>query len=277
MLLAANAHAAIEVRDDDGRRVRLPQPARKVVTLAPSTTELVAAIAPRSLVGVDSASDFPGEVAGLPKVGRYDGANVEAVMALKPDLVVAWSGEAMARSLDRLRAQGIAVFVSRPGNPDEVADNLRRLGVLLGRPEQAQRQADVLQRRYAALKAEHAGRSTLKVFVQISENPLMTVSDRDFLGKAIGDCGGINVFADAVAPYPLVGVEAVLAKAPELIVSTSAKADWQAWRRYPALPAVRRGQLKPLDDDRLLRPGPRLVDGVATLCGLIDAARRPRK
>ncbi|MBM3116456.1 cobalamin-binding protein [Jeongeupia naejangsanensis] len=277
LLLVPVAQAAVEVRDDNGEPVRLQQAAKRVVTLAPSTTELVAALAPASLVGVDSASDYPDDVRTLPRVGRYDGANVEAVMALKPDLVVAWSGDAMARSLAQLRALGIAVFISKPANPDEVADNLRRLGVLLGRDKQAVALAASLERRYARLKDRYAESRKLKVMLEISARPLMTVSDRDFLGRAIGDCGGLNVFGDAVAPYPIVSVEAVLARAPAMIISTSASADRQRWMRYSGLPAVAQGQLKVLDDDRLLRPGPRLVDGVAALCQVIDAARSARK
>ncbi|WP_432723119.1 cobalamin-binding protein [Jeongeupia wiesaeckerbachi] len=277
LVLVTSAQAAVEVRDDNGERVRLSQPAKRVVTLAPSATELVAELAPTLLVGVDSASDYPDVVRTLPRVGRYDGANVEAVLALRPDLVVAWSGDAMARSLAQLRAQGIAVFISKPANPDDVADNLRRLGILLGREKPAAERAVLLERRYAALKAEHMSRQRLKVMLEISARPLMTVSDRDFLGRAIGDCGAINVFGDAVAPYPIVSVEAVLAKAPALIISTSASPDWQRWLRYPGLPAVAQHRLQVLDDDRLLRPGPRLVDGVAALCQVIDAARPARK
>ncbi|GHD64590.1 cobalamin-binding protein [Jeongeupia chitinilytica] len=273
LALAVSANAAIEVRDDLGESVRLSQAARRVVTLAPSTTELVAELAPQALVGVDSASDYPASVGTLPRVGRYDGANVEAVLALRPDLVVAWSGEAMARSLAQLKAQGVAVFVSRPGNPDEVADNLRRLGKLLGRSSRAEARAAQLQSRYVALKATYRGRLRVPVMLEISRRPLMTVSNQDFLGRAIGDCGGINVFGDVVAPYPLVSVESVLARAPALIISTAADPDWQHWTRYPGLPAVIHGQLKILDDDRLLRPGPRLVDGVAALCAVIEAAR----
>ncbi|BCL76827.1 vitamin B12-binding protein [Jeongeupia sp. HS-3] len=269
--------AALEVKDDRGEAVRLPSAAKRVVTLAPSATELVAAIAPHSLVGVDSASDYPAAVAGLPRVGRYDGANVEAVMALRPDLVVAWSGDAMARSLASLSAQGIAVFVSRPANPDEIADNLQRLGVLLGQPHKAAQLAKNLRQRYTGLKQRYAGRRPVKVFLEISANPLMTVSNHDFLGRSIGDCGGVNVFADTVAPYPLVSAEAVLALAPELVITTSSRPDWQRWSRFPAMPAVARQQLKVLSDDRLLRPGPRLVDGVEALCSVIDAARPAAK
>ncbi|KAF0812446.1 Vitamin B12-binding protein [Andreprevotia sp. IGB-42] len=274
LVLQPLAHAAIQVTDDLGNSVTLARPAGRVVALTPHATELVAALAPGALVGTDSASNYPAGVANLPRVGRYDAVNVEAIIALKPDLVVAWEGTAVQRSLQAVQKLGIPVFFSTPQTPVDVASNLTRLGVLLGKPQRAAAQARAMQRDYAALKARFSHAQPVRVFLQISPQPLLSISERAFLGRAINDCGGINAFADASEQVPQVSMEAVLAFAPQVMVATSPVTELAMWRRYQALPAVASGQLYGIVDDRLMRPGPRLVEGVTLLCERIDAARR---
>ncbi|SMC21151.1 vitamin B12 transport system substrate-binding protein [Andreprevotia lacus DSM 23236] len=275
LLLAGAVQAAtLSVKDDLGNTVQLAQPAQRVVALTPHATELVAALALQRLVGIDAASNYPPAVAGLPKIGRFDTVNVEAIVALKPDLVIAWEGTAMQRSLQPLARLGIPVFYSKPQTPADVADNLLRLGKLLGADDAARAQAGKLQADYAALKARYRGAAPVRVFMQVNAQPLLTISDLTFLGQAIKDCGGVNAYAAAGVTVPQASAEAVLAFAPQLLVATGKVDGLAGWRRHAALPAVQKGQLYGIADDRLVRPGPRLVQGVQLLCDRIDAARQ---
>lgn len=275
LLLAVATHAAaIEVKDDLGYTVQLAQPAQRVVALTPHATELVAALAPQRLVGIDAASNYPPAVAALPKIGRFDTVNIEAIVALKPDLVIAWEGTAMQRSLQPLAKLGIPVFYSKPQTPADVADNLLRLGKLLGADDVARAQAGKLWADYAALQGRYGRTAPVRVFMQVSAQPLLTVSDRTFLGRAIKDCGGVNAYADASVSVPQASAEVVLAFAPQLLIVTGKVDELAGWRRYSGLPAVAKGQLYGIVDDRLVRPGPRLVQGVQQLCDRIDAARQ---
>ena len=117
----------------------------------------------------------------------------------------------------------------------------------------------------------------MRVFYQVSGTPIFTIAGGHLIERALADCGGVNVFADARIPAPQVDVEAVLARHPDAIVAATARAvrpDWlDAWRAWPELPAVRRGNLFVVDADRMHRAGPRFVDGMAALCSALEVAR----
>ncbi|TJZ77500.1 helical backbone metal receptor [Chitiniphilus eburneus] len=272
-LWAMPAWAAVDVRDDAGNRVRLEQPATRVITLAPHATELIAALAPRTLVAVDRYSNYPEQVRKLPQVGDYAAINVEAVIALRPDLIVIWEGKAATELAARLARLAIPVFISRPASVEDIATNLERLGVLVGKPEQgkalARRQRDGL----TALQRRYAGKPPVRVFLQLGVSPMFTVSRKAFLGQALADCGAMTPYAEDRAVTPQASLEAVLGFAPELILvdgPAEALADWQ---RFPELPAVANGAVIALSGDRFVRPGPRFVEAAMELCRRVDAAR----
>ncbi|SFN49180.1 iron complex transport system substrate-binding protein [Formivibrio citricus] len=246
---------------------------RRIVSLYPHATELVAVLDASRLVAVDGASNFPPQVRHLPRVSAYPEPSTEALLALRPDLVITWTSRQQARLAARLNRYGIKVLAIEPQTPAGVADEIRKLGKLLGVDEGAQALASGYEQRLAGLKQRYQFAERIRVFVEVSEKPLMTVSGRSFLGKMVEDCGGENIFASQPAAAPLVSLEAVLVHRPEIIVTTSGQASLAQWQRYRQLPAVQNGQLHLLGNDELMRPGPRLPEGMEMLCRLIDRAR----
>lgn len=277
-LFAGLARAGVEARDDSPRLVRLPAAAQRIVSLAPHATELMfAAGAGDRLIAADEFSDFPSAAKALPRIGRAGALDVERIVALKPDLVIAWGSGNVPGQVAQLRRFGIPVFVSEPRAPEDVASTLRRFGALAGTPEPAGRAAAVFESAWAGLRREYAGRSPVSVFYQIWDKPLMTVNGAHLISKLINVCGGRNVFADVGQLAPTVDTEAVLRTDPQAIVGSGAderRPAWlDDWKRWPGMRAVRDGQLHDVPPQLIQRHGPRLIEGTRRLCEVIDRAR----
>jgi iron complex transport system substrate-binding protein len=276
-----SAAASLSVRDDAGNSVVLAQPARRVVTLAPYLTELVfAAGGGRRIAGTMMHSDYPPAARSIPLIGDSHQLDVERLIALKPDLLVVWSSGNSAHQLDAVRKLGIPVFHSEPRKLDDIADTLERLGQVLGTVPEARKSAIELRARLAALAAQYRNRPPVRVFYQISARPLYTLNGKHMVSDAIRLCGGENVFSHMTVLAPQVGIEDVLVANPEALVAGQAPGEQMdglnIWRQYPVLQAVRRGNLFALDADLLNRSGPRIVEGVARLCEMLETVRRHR-
>lgn len=270
---------SLNLIDDIGRTVRLPAPARRIVSLAPHITELVyAAGAGERLVGAVDYSNYPPQAAALPRVGSYAAVDLEAVLALKPDLVIAWKTGNADPQYERIIRLGIPVFVSEPRRLDDVAISLSHMGRLAGTSTAAEAAAAAFRTRRDALAARYAGRAPVKVFYEIWHQPLMTVNGQHLISDVMALCGGRNVFASVSTLAPAVSEEAVLAAAPQAIVASgmdAARPEWlDAWRRWRSLPAVARDNLFFIPPELLQRHTPRILDGAQRLCEQLDQARR---
>ena len=271
-----DAAAAIALDDDAGRRVELRQPAKRIVTLAPFLTELVfSAGAGERLVGVSAYSDHPPEAKRLPRVATAATFSLEEVAALRPDLVLAWRDSVRAEDLQRLEMLGIRTFVAQPKRLDDVARLLEGIGALTARDVSVP--IARYRGRLAALRARHADRTPVPVFLEVWHNPLQTVAGRHWINEALELCGARNAFADLDGVAPLVSWEEVYRRDPPVVVGVSSR-DGEAqflanWRLRPTLSAVKAGRLLFVDADTLARPTLRLADGVAQLCAGIDRAR----
>ncbi len=275
-LLGVQVRAAtpVAVSDDTGVRVALAHPARRIVSLAPHTTEMLFALGVGSrLVGVSRDSDYPPEARRIPRVGGAGGLDYERILALHPDLVVAWASGTGAARIRRLRRLGLTVFVSAPRRFSDIASSLRRLGVLVGRAARGRRLARRFRHATAAIRRRWSTRRPVTVFFEIWNRPLMTVGGRDIISQAIRLCGGRNVFYALHPLAPRVSIEAVLARNPRAIVVGGPSAWLAPWRRWKQVAAVRQGDLFRLDPDRIQRPGPRILQGTRLLCRDLQRAR----
>jgi len=273
------AEAAVAVLDDGGREVRLAQPARRIVSLAPHVTELLfSAGAGDRIVGVVEYSDYPPAARQLPRVGAYNAVDMERILALRPDLVVAWASGNPPALIEQLRELGLTVFLSEPRELEDVASNLERLGRLAGTGATARAAANVFRQRLRALREHYAGRAPVSVFYQIWHRPLMTVNGEHLISKVIRLCGGRNVFADLPALVPKLEMEAVLAADPQAIVAgvrePGDEAWRQDWRRWRQLRAVREGHLISVPADLLQRHTLRILDGAEQLCAALERVRQ---
>jgi len=274
----AAASAEVSAIDASGRRIRLAAPAQRIVSLAPHATELLyAAGAGDKLVAVSEYSDFPEAAKRLPRVASSGGIDLERLLALRADLVIAWRLEATARALDRIEALGIPLAYIEPHRLEEIPQAIETLGVLAGTQPAAQAEAARLRAELGRLVSAYRGRPPIDVFYQISQRPLMTLSGRHFVSDALTLCGGRNVFANAPIIAPEVDAEAVLAADPQVIIaarSDPADKSWQDfWLRFGNVRAVRDGNLMAIRGEEMHRHGPRAIASTARLCELLDEAR----
>jgi iron complex transport system substrate-binding protein len=253
-----------------------PGPAPRVVSLAPNLTELAyAAGAGSLLVGTVEWSDYPAEAKALPRVGDAWRLDYERVLALRPDVVLAWPGGTPASVVERLRGLGLRVVDVPSQRLADVPAALRQLGRLAGTQDVAERAATDFERRIEAARIAHAGARTLSVFIQVDDAPVYTVNGRHVISEVVELCGGRNVFAALPQLAPPIAVEAVLAADPQVIVSTDDTiADPLAqWRNWPRLRAVQAGTVYSLPSDLVTRASPRLARGVGVTCEALDRAR----
>ena len=274
VLSALPAAAAVSVQDGGGQTVTLARPAQRILTLVPHATEMLYAIgAGDKLVATVEYSDHPDAAKRLPRVGSFTGFSLEAVMRQRPDLVVAWSDGGAPRELERVRSLGIPVYLSHPLQPDDVAKEMLALGRLAGVDAAAGRAAASYRQRLADLRRRYVARAPVRVFYQVSQTPIFTISDQSFMGPLISLCGGVNVFGGVRQPAPQVSAASVVAARPQAILAGD-EASLRGWKRWPTLPAVAGNALFALPGDAMVLPGPRLVDGATSLCLALDTARQ---
>jgi iron complex transport system substrate-binding protein len=284
LALLASAHAELVFKDDSGQEVRLKAPARRIVTLAPHATELLyAAGAGDRLVGTVEYSDYPPAAKKVPRVGSYDRFDLEAISALKPDLIIAWESGNPAAQVGKLKALGLTIYTTQPNRMDDVAGQLERYGRLAGSEAVADAAAVQFRQRLERLRRTYAGKPPVRVFYQIWINPLMTVGGPQIISDAIRLCGGENVFGHLPQMAPAVSVEAVLQANPEAIVATGmgdARPEWlDDWNKWTRMTAVKHGNLFHINPDLMQRHTPRILDGTEQLCADLDIvrSRRPAK
>jgi iron complex transport system substrate-binding protein len=266
------AAAAVETVDDSGHSVRRAQPAQRIVALTPHLTELLyAAGAGDAIVGAAAFSDQPPAARSIPRIGDARALDLERIVALQPDLVVAWVSGSPHRQLARLRALGLTVFENEPSDFDAIASTIERLGVLAGTSGIAQARAAEFRRELARIRASYGDHAPVRVFYQVADRPLVTVSSKHVIADALRVCGAVNVFEGARNWLPRPSREAVLLADPDaIVVAAPVGTDaLVAWKRWTALRAVAAGRLYVVDPDTLHRATPRILEGVEALCGHI--------
>lgn len=278
LLGIAAARAEVVVRDETGAELRLPAPARRIVSLAPHVTEMLfAAGAGGYIVGTTDYSDYPAAAKSIPRIGGYSRIDLEAVAALKPDVVVGWESGNAAAAVAKLRGLGIKVYLTQPNRIEDIAGSLERIGRLAGTEKEAAAAAAGFRERLTQLLGRYAARPKLRVFYQIWKQPLMTVNGRQIISDAMRVCGGENVFAGLPTLAPTVTAEAVIAANPDVIVASGmgeARPEWlDDWRRWPSLAAVSRDDLYFIPPELIQRHTPRILDGTEKLCQHLESAR----
>ena len=278
LVLSGSALADIAVQDDAGNTLHLGKPARRVVSLSPGATELLFAAGGGSVVkGVVSYSDYPEAATRLPVVGSYNALDIEKILGLNPDLVVAWGSGNPPMQISRLQTLGLPVFVSEPRNFDDIPKTLLRLGRLLGTREQARRAAEAFRRRLVELKKRYPKNKARekRVFIQIWNDPPMSINGEHLISKVVEQCNGRNIFHDAQQLTLTLDVETVIKEDPDVIIATRDGAlgeKWlQRWRRWKFLNAVRQQALYTVNPSYLVRHTPRILQGMEAVCRLLHS------
>lgn len=278
-LLLCAAHADIRVVDDTGYELVMKQPARRVVSLAPELTESLFAVgAGELIIATVEYSDYPEEALAITRIGAFHQLNVESVVSVRPDLVVAsYSGNG-GEVIDRLRAVGVKVYASEPRQLDDIAVSLRNLAVLTTGDPAASAAADRFQKRLEELRASYGYSAPVTVLYQVWNDPLMTINDRNLIAEIIRLCGGVNAFGNAPTTMPVINIEAVLKADPHVIVASGMaeeRPDWlDRWRRWPSLRAARNGHLYFIPPSLLQRYSVRILDGAERMCEFLEEVRQ---
>ncbi len=275
--IASTAFAQV-VRDDYGNSVRVAKAAQRIVALSPHLAELTyAAGAGERLVGAVEYSDYPAEAKALPRVGSDAGIDLEAVLALKPDLALAWPNVGTTRAVNRIAELGIPTFRSEPRELDDIPRTLERIGWLAGTAVEAARAAAAFRARAQEIEKRYASRPKVRVFYQVWDRPLQTVNGNHVISKVMAMCGAENVFAALPAIAPEIDREAVLKANPQVIIASGSdgrRPAWlDEWKGYSGLAAAARGHLYTLPPELIQRHTPRLLDGAALLCEIVERVR----
>jgi iron complex transport system substrate-binding protein len=273
------AHDFCNMQDSLGDKVVLKKPARRIISLAPNLTEIVYAVgAGKRLVGVSKYSDYPQAAKKIPVVATYNDINIERIISLKPDLVLAWQGGNPITQLNNLRKLGIPVYVSSFANVTDVAKNIAIIGRLTGTAVNAKNVAKTFMQTYTKLQRKYSHKQPITVFYELSLQPLMTLNARSLVGQVIKLCGGENIFAKMSILVPHVNLANVLQANPQVIFISGQMQDdadiLRQWQEYRQLRAVKNKYIFTINPDLLERYGPRILQGAQQVCTYLDSVRQ---
>jgi iron complex transport system substrate-binding protein len=273
--------AAWTLTDQTGRRVTTPGPPRRIISLVPSVTEVVFALgAEDRLVGVTDFCDFPPAARRKPRVGGMLAPSLETVVALKPDLAVVTTAGNREETFAALVRLGIAVYVVNPTSVAGVLDLVARMGAVTGQERAAEQLTASLRARIDTVSARVNARPRPRVLYVLWPDPLIAPGKGALVTELLALAGGDSVTADAGEPYPRLGLEAAVARAPEVIIVAShgsgeGRMARERWERFTSLPAIKGGRLHTADGNLLHRYGPRVVDGLEQLARIIHPEAFP--
>jgi len=270
----AGADFPFTFTDRLGRTVTLATAPQRVVSLAPSNTELAFAVgAGERVVGVTTFCNYPAAALERPKIGGFAARtiSIEAIVALKPDLVLA--GDRTQRAvIDALELAGVTVAAVQPRGWGEIQETTRLLGRIFGTTEITDRLLAAANERLRVVAAKIDGlppERRVRVYWEVFDEPLMSAGPRSLIGEAVTLAGGVNIFGDVKEEYPQVSVEAVIARDPQVIIGPLSmrqrSMSLEALRARPgwaAISAVRAGRVVILPDEPVTRAGPRFAEGV---------------
>jgi iron complex transport system substrate-binding protein len=286
-LVSATALATTTVTDDTGQRVTLPNLPQRIISLAPSATEMLfAAGAGNHLIATVDFSDEPAAAKRVPRIGDVTAIDMERLVALHPDLVVAWPGGGNPAQIEKIARLGIPIYRQQVNRLADLPDSLRRLGALTSDESTAERAARALSAELTRITREYGGGRRAAgapatgalptVLLEVWNRPIYTVGGGHLMSDALTSCGVRNVFGDLQELGPVISTEAVIARNPDIIVASAPPgeaASWLAeWKRFGSLNAVRTGRLVAFEDQRLNRLGPSVVPATESLCKALAAA-----
>ena len=253
--------------DDAGRRVSLPFKVGRVISLAPNLTEIVFAVGGGGqLVGRTSYCDFPAEAKSVAEVGDTLHPSLERVIALKPQVVLISTASQLEVFTQQLQNQNIAVFVTDPHDLDGVFRSIEQIGEILGKKEQATTLVQTLRQRTSAVEQAVQQKQPVRVFYQLSAEPLYTAGHDSFVTDLMRRAGAISVTADLPGAWPKYSSESALAAKPDAIIlptgGSMGSGNSTVTEALRQSPAVLQGRVYKINDDHLVRPGPRAIDGL---------------
>lgn len=276
--VSAVCHGQISVTDYLGRTVTLEKPAQRIVALAPHIVEnLYSAGAGDRLVGAVEYCDYPEEAKKIPRIGAISAYSLEAIVALKPDLVVVWHSGFGGKSLPKFLELGLTVYASDPTSLEDIPRSIRDYGILTGQQATADKAADNFTTRLQQLRETYRDQQALSVMYQVWHQPLQTLNNQHIISDLIQLCGGTNTFGDAPTIAPKISIESVITHNPDVIIASGMgeeRPEWlDHWNKYPGLTAVKNQNLYSVPPDIIQRHTLRILQGVERVCEVLEVAR----
>ncbi len=270
------------VTDMSDRSVCLNTRSPKIISLSPGSTELLfAAGAGSRVIAVDQHSDYPESVKQLPNVGGYPNVNVEAIVAMKPDLVVVWTAGNSQKVIGQLESLGVKTFHIDVVDFAGIEQAIQSLGQVAGTEKEANRVVDDFSTQLKALQNNYGQREPVSVFFEIWRSPLMTVGSGQVIDDVISLCGGRNIYGDVSERIPKIGIESLITRDPQVIIGSDPRGDTPEtrkdligyWSQWENLQAVQGHQLFLVPSDLIARPTSRILEGAEMICHQLQAVR----
>lgn len=273
---ALEAEGPITVVDDTGKEIILEKPAERIISAAPSNTEILFALGlEQKVVGVSDFDDYPEEVKEKEKVGGLYDLNVEKIISLQPDLILVISGAEEA--IAQLQDKGIVVYTAEPKTLDQALENIRKIGQLTGADAQAEELISQMQEDIDAVKSKVVDipeEKRPKVFWEVWNDPLMSAGQDTFISDLIVTAGGVNILAlDGLTGWPEYSVEKVIEHNPGVIIAPESLAPTPDVilqdARFSSVKAVQEKRVYVVPDNLVVRPGPRVTQGLLLIAKAI--------
>ncbi len=256
------------ITDEIGRKVKVVKTPQRIISLAPSITEILFSLGLGSkVVGVTSYCNYPKEAANIAKVSDTLHPNLEMIISLKPDLVLVSTASQLEQFTAKLSEVGIPVFVIKSQSVIGVINSIELVGQVTNSVEQATKLTDSLKARLEKVIQENNSKSRPKIFFIVGTEPLITAGRNAFITDLINLAGGTSISADVETEWPAYSIETVIARSPDIILSPGSHVDGESSntalpKGLAATPAVKKQQTYQIDGDLILRPGPRIIDGL---------------
>ena len=267
----------LRVQQADGSELRLAEPATRIVTLAPHLAEGVfAAGAGRQLVATVEYSEFPAPAVDIPRIGDAFRLDIERIVALQPDLVIAWDSGNPRQAVEQLRQLDLRVWSVEIREPLGIAAFIESVGRLSGHADESETEASRLRARLATLEQRYAGALPIRYFYQVDARPLFTINGQHLISRGLALCGGVNIFAGEPGLAFQVAHESVIVANPDAMLAPrlpGAADPLATWRAWPGLSAVQQSALFLLPADEISRATPRFLDTLDQACDLLQALR----
>ncbi|MBU1299818.1 MAG: cobalamin-binding protein [Bacteroidetes bacterium] len=270
----------LKITDDLGRDVVLDKKPSRIISLAPNITEILFALdSGKTLAAVTDYCDYPEQAKTKPRIGGMINPNYEIITELNPDLIIMTVEGNNQNDFDKLEKLGYKIFVTRPKNIEGILKSVTDIGKIIEVDERSAALVNQLHERQAAILQSVRNTSPPKVFIIISLQPLISAAEGTFIDEMINLLGGINIAAESVVQYPIINREAVLKQNPDVVIAMddAVKNKDEMLKYFPEwkkLKAFKHDKVFVVDGDLLSRPGPRIIDGLEVLAGLVNESRK---
>ena len=264
------------LNDETGRKVKIPCPAKRIISLAPSITEILFALGlNEEIIAITNFCDYPKAVLGKPRIGGFVNPDTEKIVSLKPDLIIGIRDGNRMDTVDRLNDFGFPVYLIDPKGFDGVMGTIKNIGEVVGRERESRRLIKELIDKRENMITLTRSLSKPRVFFQVGDVPLITVGKGTLGDDLIRLAGGRSISENELVSYPSYSIETILAMAPEMIIMSSmeSKKDHmhlvKKWQNWKSIPAVKMNAIYVIDSNLVDRPTPRIAEGLDALVRII--------